>query len=73
MTLRDVIEAAGIVGTPKCLEEDRRRIRDGLATLTTADGLLGENQRMADGEAVKPYVFVHAASGRWEVLHNPGS
>ena len=49
MTRRDVIEAAGIVGTPESLEEDRRRIRDELAALTTADGLPGENQRMPDG------------------------
>ncbi|SHH35301.1 ABC transporter substrate-binding protein [Marivita hallyeonensis] len=73
MILKDVIEAAGIEGTAESLEEDRRKIRDGLATLTEAPGLLGANKRMPDGEAVKPYVFVNAESGNWEVLHNPGS
>ncbi|SDD26090.1 ABC transporter substrate-binding protein [Ruegeria marina] len=73
MILRDVINAAGIEGTPDTLEADRRKIRDGLAALTTAHGLLGENKRMPDGEAVKPYVFVHAQGNAWEVVHNPGS
>lgn len=73
MILRDVIEAAGIDGTAESLEADRRKIRDGLAALTEVSGLLGQNKRMPDGEAVKPYVFVNAASGNWEVLHNPGS
>lgn len=73
MILRDVIEAAGIDGTAESLEADRRKIRDGLASLTEVNGLLGQNKRMPDGEAVKPYVFVNATSGNWEVLHNPGS
>ena len=73
MILRDVINAAGIEGTPESLEEDRRKIRDGLAALSEVDGLLGANKRMPDGEAVKPYVFVNAQGGNWEVLHNPGS
>jgi branched-chain amino acid transport system substrate-binding protein len=73
MILRDVIEAAGIDGTAESLEADRRKIRDGLASLTEVNGLLGQNKRMPDGEAVKPYVFVNAKSGNWEVLHNPGS
>lgn len=73
MILRDVIEAAGIDGTAESLEADRRKIRDGLASLTEVKGLLGQNKRMPDGEAIKPYVFVNATSGNWEVLHNPGS
>ena len=73
MILKDVIEAAGIEGTAESLESDRRKIRDGLAALTEVNGLLGQNKRMPDGEAVKPYVFVNAASGNWAVLHNPGS
>ncbi|TMV04249.1 ABC transporter substrate-binding protein [Ruegeria sediminis] len=73
MILRDVINAAGIEGTPESLDADRRKIRDGLSTLTEAQGLLGVNQRLPDGEAVKPYVFVHAKDAGWEVLHDPGS
>ncbi len=71
--LRDVINAAGIEGTAESLEEDRRKIRDALAQLTEAPGLLGQNKRMPDGEAVKPYVFVHAKDKGWEVLHEPSS
>ncbi|ETX30815.1 ABC transporter substrate-binding protein [Roseivivax isoporae] len=73
MILKDVIEQVGVEGTAESLEEDRRKIRDGLAAMESAPGLLGTNQRMPDGEAVKPYVFVHARDGGWEVLHNPGS
>ncbi|PWJ13832.1 ABC transporter substrate-binding protein [Jannaschia seohaensis] len=73
MILKDIIEAAEIGGTPETLEEDRRKIRDALAELENAPGLLGSNKRLPDGEAVKPYVFVHAKDGSWDVLHNPGS
>ena len=34
-------------------------------------GLLGTNKRTADREADKPYVFVHAKGGNWQVLYNP--
>lgn len=71
--LKDVIEAAGIEGTPASRDSDRRKIRDGLAALTEVEGLLGKNTRMPDGEAVKPYVFVHAKDANWVVLHEPGS
>jgi len=73
MILKDVIETAGIQATPDSVEADRRAIRDGLAALKTARGLLGEIQRTEEGEAVKPYVFVHADSGAWAVLHDPNS
>ncbi|HUF45759.1 MAG TPA: ABC transporter substrate-binding protein [Aestuariivirgaceae bacterium] len=71
MILRDVINEAGITGTPEALQEDRRKIRDGLAALTETDGLLGMSQRTPEGEAIKPYVFVQAKDGAWEVLHEP--
>ncbi len=73
MILKDVIEAAQINGSAEYVESDRRKIRDGLAALEEVGGLLGMNKRMPDGEAVKPYVFVHAQEGSWEVLHEPGS
>jgi len=28
-------------------------------------------KRDAEGEADKPYVFVHAKKGEWKVLYNP--
>ena len=71
MILRDVIEDAGIEGTADSLEQDRRRLRDALAGLTATDGLLGVSQRTPEGEAIKPYVFVHARDGNWEVLYEP--
>lgn len=73
MILKSVIEAVGVEGTADSIVEDRRRIRDGLAALTEAPGLLGMNKRTPEGEAIKPYVFVHAQDNSWEVLHNPGS
>ncbi len=73
MTLKDVIENAGVMATPDSLEADRRAIRDGLASLKEAEGLLGKIQRTDEGEAIKPYVFVFADEGAWKVLHDPGS
>ncbi|UCE31739.1 MAG: ABC transporter substrate-binding protein, partial [Burkholderiales bacterium] len=69
--LRDVINAAKISGKPEDLQADRRKIRDGLAALKTTEGLLGVSKRTDEGEADKPYVFVHAAAGQWKVLHDP--
>lgn len=71
--LKDIIESSGVEGKPDTIEADRRKIRDGLAALTEVEGLLGMNKRMPDGEAVKPYVFVHAKDASWAVLHEPGS
>ena len=73
MTLKDVIESSGVMAKADTVAADRRAIRDGLASLKTAKGLLGEIQRTDEGEAIKPYVFVHASSGSWDVLHDPGS
>ena len=71
MILKDVIEAAGIQATGDSVEADRRAVRDGLASLKTTRGLLGEITRTDEGEAIKPYVYVHADSGAWTVLHDP--
>jgi branched-chain amino acid transport system substrate-binding protein len=72
MILRDVLNEVGITGTPEALQEDRRKIRDALAALTETDGLLGKSERTPEGEAIKPYVFVHAKDGAWDVLFEPG-
>ena len=71
--LKEVMEQAKISGKkdPASIQADRRKIRDGLAALKTTKGLLGTNKRTADREADKPYVFVHAKGGSWQVLHNP--
>ena len=69
--LKRVMEAEGISGKPGDVQADRRKIRDGLAKLKTTDGLIGTSKRDAEGEADKPYLFVHAKNGEWKVLYNP--
>ncbi|HEU4644164.1 MAG TPA: ABC transporter substrate-binding protein [Burkholderiales bacterium] len=69
--LKNVMESEGISGKPGDVQSDRRKIRDGLAKLKTTNGLIGVTKRDAEGEADKPYVFVHAKKGEWKVLYNP--
>lgn len=73
MVLKDVIETSGVMAKADTVDADRRRIRDGLASLKETDGLLGKIVRTPEGEATKPYVYVHAKDGNWAVLHDPGS
>ena len=45
---------------------------DGLEALVSVNGLMGEIGRVQDeGESVKPFVFVQAEGGSWEVVHDP--
>ena len=70
--IKQVVEASGIMAKPETLAEDRRKIRDGLEALANVEGLLGEIGRVQDeGESIKPYVFVQAQSGAWNVVHDP--
>lgn len=70
--IKGVIEAQGIIGLPETLEADRRKMRDGLEALETTSGLLGTVDRVQDeGEALKPFVFVQARGGVWEVVYDP--
>jgi branched-chain amino acid transport system substrate-binding protein len=69
--LKKIIEDEKVMAKADTLKADREKIRAGLAKLTSTDGLLGKSKRTADREAVKPYLFVHAKSGKWEVLHTP--
>ena len=70
--IKQVVEASGIMAKPETLAEDRRKIRDGLEALANVEGLLGEIGRVQDeGESIKPYVFVQAQSGEWNVVHDP--
>ncbi len=69
--LKQVIEDAKISGKPGDVQADRRKIRDALAKVKTTEGLLGTTKRDGEGEADKPYLFVHAQKGEWKVLHNP--
>ena len=73
MVLKGVIESEGVMAKPDTVQEDRRKIRDGLAKLETTSGLIGTIVREDDGEATKPYLYVHAQDGQWAVLHDPGA
>lgn len=69
--LKQVIESEKLSGNPAKLQEDRRKLRDGLAKLKSTPGLLGTTKRTDDREAEKPYLFVQAKDNKWVVLHNP--
>ena len=72
MIIKDVMETVGVSANGENLQADRRAIRDGLEALKTTAGLIGTVTRnQEEGEALKPYVFVHAKGGNWEVLHDP--
>lgn len=71
MVLKGVVEQQGVMGKADTVKADRRKIRDGLASLKTTEGLLGTIKRTEEGEALKPYVYVQATSGEWKVLHDP--
>jgi branched-chain amino acid transport system substrate-binding protein len=69
--LKQVMESEKISGDASKLQDDRRKVRDGLAKLKETQGLLGVTQRSADREADKPYLFVHAKDNQWQVLYKP--
>lgn len=71
--LKDVIEAQKVIARPDTVAEDRKKMRSGLAALKTTMGLLGPVGRTDDREAIKPFLFVHAKSNAWKVLHDPRS
>ncbi len=70
-TLKKLIEEQKIMGKPETLAADRKKMRDGLASLKQTQGLLGPVDRAADREAIKPYLFVQAKGGAWTVAHKP--
>jgi branched-chain amino acid transport system substrate-binding protein len=69
--LKDVIESEGVLAKADTVQADRTKIRNGLAKLKETKGLMGVTKRTPEGEAIKPFLFVHAKGGKWEVLHNP--
>ena len=50
-----------------------RDLQKYLAALKETKGLLGKVGRTNDREAIKPYLYVHAKDGSWQVLHKPSS
>jgi branched-chain amino acid transport system substrate-binding protein len=71
--LKDVIESQKIMAKPDTVAADRVKMREGLAALKETKGLLGTVGRTADREAMKPFLFVHAKDGSWQVLYKPAS
>jgi branched-chain amino acid transport system substrate-binding protein len=71
--LKDVIEKQKIMAKPDTVQADRNKMREGLAALKETKGLLGKIGRTADREAIKPYLYVHAKDGSWQVLYKPSS
>jgi branched-chain amino acid transport system substrate-binding protein len=71
--LKDVIEAQKIMAKPDTVAADRNKMREGLAALKETKGLLGKVGRTSDREAIKPFLYVHAKDGSWQVLHKPSS
>ena len=71
--LKDVIEAQKIMAKPDTVAADRVKMREGLAALKETKGLLGKVGRTPDREAIKPFLYVHAKDGSWQVLYNPAS
>lgn len=69
--MKGVIESEGVLAKPDTVQADRDKIRVGLSKLKETKGLMGVSKRTPDREAVKPFLFVHAKAGKWEVLHNP--
>jgi branched-chain amino acid transport system substrate-binding protein len=71
--LKEAMEAEGVLAKPDTVDADRAKIQAGLSKLKEIDGLLGPVGRTPDGESVKPYVFVAAKGGNWEVVHTPAN
>jgi branched-chain amino acid transport system substrate-binding protein len=70
-TLKSLIEKQKIMGRPDTVQEDRKKMREGLANLKETQGLLGKVGRTNDREAIKPFLFVHAKNAKWEVAYTP--
>jgi branched-chain amino acid transport system substrate-binding protein len=71
--LKDVIEQQKISAKPDTVAADRVKMRQGLAALKETAGLLGKVGRTPDREAIKPFLYVHAKDGSWQVLYKPAS
>jgi branched-chain amino acid transport system substrate-binding protein len=71
--LKDVIESQKIMAKPDTVTQDRVKMREGLAALKETNGLLGKVGRTPDREAIKPFLYVYAKEGSWQVLYKPAS
>src|SRR5713226_2634136 len=71
--LKEVIEQQKIMAKVDTVAADRVKMRQGLAALKETAGLLGKVGRTPDREAIKPFLYVHAKDGSWQVLYKPAS
>ena len=72
--VKHAVERTSIMGKPSTLQEDRKKFRNALASITSQNGLIGHLTRDGStGEASKPYVYVQVVNGKWEVVHDPSS
>ena len=70
-TIKDLVEKLKITARPDTIQADRQKMREGLAAMTQTTGLLGPVGRTPDREAIKPFLFVQAKAGAWQVAHRP--
>ena len=71
LTLKELVEKHKVMGRPDTVQADRQKMREGLAAMKETTGLLGKVGRTEDREAVKPFLFVQAKDGNWQVAHKP--
>jgi len=71
MTIRRVIEQTRVMARPNTVQDDRAKIRAGLAALKQTEGLIGPVARTEEREAIKPSLLVQVRDGAWQILHRP--
>lgn len=71
LTLRRVIEQTRVMARPNTVQDDRAKIRDGLARLDETEGLIGPIKRTEEREAIKPSLLVQVKDGAWKILQQP--
>lgn len=75
--IKGIVEKVGIKNEPATLLEDRRKVRDALATLGTFQGVIGPIKMNGDNDPVKPrdvdkaVILVQAKGAQWTVWWQP--
>jgi branched-chain amino acid transport system substrate-binding protein len=69
--IKRAVESQGVLARADTVQEDRQKIREGLATQKEIDGLMGPVYRTPDRESVKPFVLVKATNNKWQVIYTP--
>lgn len=75
--IKGIVEKVGIKNESATLLQDRRKVRDALATLGTFQGIIGPIKMNGDDDAVKPrdvdkaVILVQAKGGQWIVWWQP--